>query len=179
MNTRLEDFQTGIATPLGTGTRLDPADQGNEVQGDMKIAGKSRCLRRNILWSTGLAVVGVAAGVCCLRCVAPFESADDAFIKAHVTPIASQVAGRVDKVLVRDNQLVNAGFVLVQIEPSDYEAKLEQPRRGLGEIQCLRPPPRNSADAGVPLPPPLYPKSIAAQGTRYWADASFRVMMGA
>ncbi len=65
--------------------------------------------------------------------ILPYESTDDAFIEGHVTPIAPQVAGRVIQVLVRDNQFVNAGDVLVQIEPSDYEAKLEQVRAGVRE----------------------------------------------
>ena len=65
------------------------------------------------------------------RFIAPFESTDDAFIEAHVTPIAPQVAGLVSEVLVRDNQLVKAGDVLLQLEPSDYAASLEQARANL------------------------------------------------
>jgi len=67
--------------------------------------------------------------------ILPYESTDDAFIEGHVTPIAPQVAGRVIQVLVRDNQFVNAGDVLVQIEPSDYEAKLEQVRANLASAR--------------------------------------------
>jgi membrane fusion protein (multidrug efflux system) len=37
----------------------------------------------------------------------------------------------VEKLLVRDNQFVNAGDVLVQIDPSDYQAKLDQERANL------------------------------------------------
>ena len=67
--------------------------------------------------------------------IVPFESTDDAFIEGHVTQIAPQVAGRVERVLVKDNQHVNAGDVLVQIEPSDYETKLEQERANLASSQ--------------------------------------------
>jgi hypothetical protein len=35
---------------------------------------------------------------------APYESTDDAYIEAHVTPVTPQVAGRVEQVLVRDAQ---------------------------------------------------------------------------
>ena len=72
------------------------------------------------------------------RFIAPFESTDDAFIEAHVTTVSPQVAGRVDKVLVRDNQFVNAGDVLLQIEPSDYEAKLDQGRANLASAKAAR-----------------------------------------
>ncbi|HXI73546.1 MAG TPA: HlyD family secretion protein [Verrucomicrobiae bacterium] len=76
-------------------------------------------------------VVVVAAGVYYLEFVAPYESTDDAFIEAHVIPIAPQVAGRVAQLFVRDNQEVKQGDVLVQIESSDYQAKLDQERAGL------------------------------------------------
>lgn len=66
-----------------------------------------------------------------LRFIAPFESTNDAFIEGQVIQVALQVAGRVARVLVNDNQFVNAGEVLVQIEPSDYEARLQQERADL------------------------------------------------
>jgi len=67
--------------------------------------------------------------------VAPFESTDDAFIDAHVTTVAPQVAGRVERVLVNDNQLVNAGDVLLQIDARDYESKLLQAKANLAAAQ--------------------------------------------
>src|SRR6266705_5603279 len=51
-------------------------------------------------------VVVVAAGTCYFRFIAPYESTDDAFIEAHVTPVAPQVAGRVAQLFVQDNQEV-------------------------------------------------------------------------
>lgn len=80
-------------------------------------------------------VVGVVALVYYTWCILPYESTDDAFIEGHVTQIAPQVAGRVSGVLVRDNQFVNAGEVLVQIEPSDYEAKLAQAQADLASAR--------------------------------------------
>jgi membrane fusion protein (multidrug efflux system) len=79
-------------------------------------------------------LVGAAVAGYYLEFVAPFESTDDAFIEGHVTPIAPQVAGRVERVLVSDNQLVNAGDVLARIDPSDYEAKLDQERANLSSV---------------------------------------------
>ena len=79
-----------------------------------------------------VALVAVVAGsVYYFRFIAPYESTDDAFIEAHVIPIAPQVAGRVAQLFVRDNQEVKQGDVLVQIDPSDYQAKLDQERAGL------------------------------------------------
>ena len=80
-------------------------------------------------------VVCVACGLYYLRFIAPFESTDDAFIEGHVTQVAPQVAGRIARVLVNDNQFVNAGEMLVQIEPSDYEAALQKERANLASAQ--------------------------------------------
>ncbi|HTV90066.1 MAG TPA: HlyD family secretion protein [Stellaceae bacterium] len=53
-------------------------------------------------------------------------STDDAFIDTHMVQISPQVAGRVKAVLVNDNQEVRAGQLLVEIDPADYQAKLDQ-----------------------------------------------------
>src|SRR5882724_8012463 len=98
--------------------------------GDMK-----RKLRRRVLSIASALVVCVAAALYYLRFIAPFESTDDAFIEGHVTQVAPQVAGRIARVLVKDNQFVNAGEVLVQIEPSDYEATLQKERANLASTQ--------------------------------------------
>ena len=45
------------------------------------------------------------------------ESTDDAQVDAHVTPVAARVGGTVLRVPVADNQPVEAGTVLVEIEP--------------------------------------------------------------
>ena len=42
------------------------------------------------------------------------ESTDDAFVEGRVMPIASRVVGQVTKVLVKDNQLVELGELLVE-----------------------------------------------------------------
>ncbi len=73
-----------------------------------------------------MAAASLATGVYYTRFVAPFESTDDAFIEAHVTPIAPQVAGRVERLLVRDNQEVRRGDLLLEIDPQDYQARLDQ-----------------------------------------------------
>ena len=78
----------------------------------------------------GLAVV-VGVGVYCELFLAPFESTDDAFIEGDATPIAPQVPGQVVRLLVNDNQDVNAGDLLLQIDPSVYQARVDQARASL------------------------------------------------
>jgi membrane fusion protein, multidrug efflux system len=86
---------------------------------------KSRRPLRLIL--AGLAVVALAVGATLWWLDARhYESTDDAFIDVHVVKIAPQVAGRVARVLVDDNQLVTAGAPLIELDPADFQAKLDQ-----------------------------------------------------
>jgi membrane fusion protein, multidrug efflux system len=55
-----------------------------------------------------------------------WESTDDAFIDTHMTLIAPQVAGRVARLLVEDNQKVAAGQLLVELDPAYFQAQLDQ-----------------------------------------------------
>jgi len=118
--------------------RIDLQDQ---TRSDGEEAPNARASRRwsrsqkRVAMLIAALVVCVAAALYYLRFIAPFESTDDAFIEGHVTQVAPQVAGRVAGVLVSDNQFVSAGEVLAQIEPSDYEAKLQQQRASLASAQ--------------------------------------------
>jgi membrane fusion protein, multidrug efflux system len=94
----------------------------------------SKTKLRIILLAVAL-VVGVAAGAYYLEYVAPYESTDDAFIEANVTPIAPQVAGRVAQLFVQDNQEVKQGEVLLQIDPDDFQASLGHARAALAANQ--------------------------------------------
>ena len=60
-----------------------------------------------------------------------WESTDDAFIEAHVTRLAPQVGGRIARLLVDDNQRVEAGQLLVEIDPRDLDVALETSRARL------------------------------------------------
>jgi membrane fusion protein, multidrug efflux system len=55
-----------------------------------------------------------------------WESTDDAFIDVHVVHVAPQVAGRVARVFVNDNERVRAGQEILDIDPAPFQAKLDQ-----------------------------------------------------
>jgi len=59
------------------------------------------------------------------------ESTDDAFIDAHIVSIAPKVAGRVSAVKVNDNQFVQKDEVLLEIDPRDLAATVDQKRAAL------------------------------------------------
>src|SRR5450755_4266067 len=63
------------------------------------------------------------------------ESTDDAQVDGHITPIAAKISGRVEEVLVRDNEPVKAGQVLVKIDPRDYQAALDNAKASLALAQ--------------------------------------------
>lgn len=74
------------------------------------------------------------------------ESTDDAQVDGHITPIASKVYGRVQSVLVDDNQPVKAGQLLVKIDPRDYQAALDQAKAALALAES------EAKSAGVDVP---------------------------
>jgi membrane fusion protein, multidrug efflux system len=59
------------------------------------------------------------------------ESTDDAFIDVHYVPISPKVASYVAKVLVDDNQHVQKGDLLLELDPRDFETALAQARANL------------------------------------------------
>lgn len=53
-----------------------------------------------------------------------FESTDDAQVDVHLYPVSARISGYVEKVDVGDNQWVQRGSTLVEIDPSDYQVAL-------------------------------------------------------
>src|SRR5512143_2963562 len=75
-----------------------------------------------------LAALALGAGTLAFVSQHGSQSTDDAQVEAHVASVAARVSGQVKHVLVRDNQRVNAGDVLVELDDRDYAAKLEAAR---------------------------------------------------
>ena len=63
-------------------------------------------------------------------------STDDAQVDAHVTQIAARVGGTVTRVAVEDNQLVDAGVVLIELDPRDYQVAVEKARAELADAEA-------------------------------------------
>jgi len=75
------------------------------------------------------------------------ESTDDAQVDAHVTPVAARVGGTVLRVPVADNQPVEAGTVLVEIDPREYQIALDRARAELANAEAEL----AAANANVPI----------------------------
>src|SRR5690349_15766463 len=66
-------------------------------------------------------VVLLVAGFFLWRYFNSYQSTDDAQIDGHLNPVSARVSGHVEKLLVSDNQYVEAGAPLVQIDSRDYQ----------------------------------------------------------
>ena len=84
----------------------------------------------------GVALVVVLGVGVWLWLTAGRETTDDAQVDAHVTPIAARVGGTVMDVSVKENQQVEAGTVLVVIDPRDYQVALDKARAELATAEA-------------------------------------------
>ena len=91
--------------------------------------------RRNILILV-IAVVVVVGGVFLWRYLSSYESTDDAQADVHLYPVSARVSGYVVKVNVDDNQWVEKGTVLVEIDPKDYEVAVAQAQANLDNAEA-------------------------------------------
>jgi membrane fusion protein, multidrug efflux system len=73
-------------------------------------------------------IVVLVAGFFLWRYLGSYESTDDAQIDGHLNAISARVSGHVTKLLVNDNQYVEAGTLLVEIDPRDYEIAVASAR---------------------------------------------------
>lgn len=55
-----------------------------------------------------------------------YEITDDAFVDTRIVHLSPQIAGRVIKIYVNDNEQVHKGQPLVEIDPADAQARLDQ-----------------------------------------------------
>lgn len=81
---------------------------------------RSRNPRLRMFIIIGVVVLFVA-GFFLWRYFNSYESTDDAQIDGHLNPVSARVGGHVQKLMVDDNQYVQAGQPLLQIDPRDYE----------------------------------------------------------
>uniref|UniRef100_Q01NG8 Secretion protein HlyD family protein n=1 Tax=Solibacter usitatus (strain Ellin6076) TaxID=234267 RepID=Q01NG8_SOLUE len=79
----------------------------------------------------GMVAIGAAVGAWAWFHFRDQVSSDDAQVDAHIVAIAPKISGNVTEVLVRDNQQVKAGEVLVRIDPRDYQARVNAARAAL------------------------------------------------
>jgi len=91
-------------------------------------------------------VILLVVGFFVYRYVTSYESTDDAEVDGHINSISARISGHVIKLNVLDNQYVQSGTVLVEIDPADYQVAYERAKADFDDAQAA------AAAAGVNVP---------------------------
>ena len=103
---------------------------------EKKYSPEQRRKRRRNLIVVAAALLLVIAGLFLWRYLGSYESTDDAQADVHLYPVSARISGYVIRVNVNDNQWVNKGDVLVEIDPTDYQVALAQARANLANAEA-------------------------------------------
>jgi len=75
------------------------------------------------------------------------ESTDDAQVDGHIVPISARVGGTIVEVRIQENQEVEAGAVLMVLDPTDYKIALAKAQAEYDDAVAER----EAASVGVPI----------------------------
>ena len=114
----------------GAGKKQDGEKGEEKKNGDEKDDGKPPLYKRPVFVAVALLVVLalIIAAIVFWRHSSHHETTDDAFVDGTTSQVAAQTSGRVVKLYVVDNQHVNAGDSLLDIDARDNDAKVAQAR---------------------------------------------------
>jgi membrane fusion protein, multidrug efflux system len=99
-----------------------------------RLSPRQKSRRRLIV--LGAVVLLLIVGFFLWRYLSSYESTDDAQVDVHLYPVSARISGYVIKVNVGDNQYVEKGTVLVEIDPTDYEVAVAQARANLASAEA-------------------------------------------
>ena len=91
-------------------------------------------------------VVLLVVGFFAYRYFTSYESTDDAQVDGHINSVSARISGHVIKLNVQDNQYVQAGTVLVEIDRTDYQVAYERAKADFADAQAA------ATAAGVTVP---------------------------
>ncbi|MGA2646705.1 MAG: HlyD family secretion protein [Candidatus Sulfotelmatobacter sp.] len=91
-------------------------------------------------------VVLLVVGFFVYRYMTSYESTDDAEVDGHINSISARISGHVTKLNVLDNQYVDAGTVLIEIDPADYQVAYQRAKADFEDAQAA------ASAAGVNVP---------------------------
>jgi membrane fusion protein (multidrug efflux system) len=92
-------------------------------------------------------VAVVVAGAFLWRYLSGFESTDDAQVDVHLYPVSARISGYVQAVHVEDNQYVEEGATLVEIDAKDYQVAEAKAQANLETAQASA----RALDIDVPI----------------------------
>ena len=107
-----------------------------EVKNETEAEKRPSIIRRHpiatILIVLALVVLAAVGYFIWLIYFHPYETTDDAFVDARSFSVAAKVSGYVSDVPVSDNKHVDAGAIIVKIDPRDYQIALDQAHGQVG-----------------------------------------------
>jgi membrane fusion protein, multidrug efflux system len=65
-----------------------------------------------------------------------YEDTDDAQINGHLIQISSRIAGHVIKINVEENQYVDKGTVIAELDPTDFQTAVQQDEANLASAEA-------------------------------------------
>lgn len=139
-----ERTNTAVADPKPAASPAQALPQDGDASYQRRVE-----LLANPRTKIGLAIaviVVVAAGIFLWRYFGSYESTDDAQIDGHVNSVSARVGGHVQKLNVEDNQYVEKGTVLVEIDPTDYEVAVTRAHADYDDATA------QAAAAGINVP---------------------------
>lgn len=109
-----------------------------EIQHEVPTAAPANGKRRRLLLIVGtlFLMVGLAWVLLWIFVFSTRESTDDAYVAGDQVAVVSQAPGIITEVAADDTQRVDAGQVVVKLDPADAQAELE--RAGAALIGALR-----------------------------------------
>jgi len=111
-------------------------------------------------------IVLLVVGLFIYRYVTSYESTDDAQVDGHVNSISARISGHVVKLNVQDNQFVQAGTVLVEIDPADYQVALDRAKADFEDARA------KAIAAGVDVPITSVSTTSQLSSTQAEADSA-------
>jgi membrane fusion protein (multidrug efflux system) len=81
-------------------------------------------------------VVAVILGALLLMYLSSYESTDDAQVDGHLNAISARISGTVVAVYVENNRYVEAGQLLVQLDPRDYQVAADRAEAALVQAEA-------------------------------------------
>jgi membrane fusion protein, multidrug efflux system len=108
------------------------AAAGSEVQDTSKKGVQKRSRRFIALVALGIGAVVVGLyGYRWWQFASAHETTDNATVAGHIHTISSRVNGTISEVLVQENQLVQKGQTLIQLDSRDFEVAVQQAQAAL------------------------------------------------
>src|ERR1700674_335153 len=111
-------------------------------------------------------IVLLVVGLFIYRYVTSYESTDDAQVDGHVNSISARISGHVVKLNVQDMQFVQAGTVLVEIDPADYQVALDRAKADFEDARAM------AIAAGVDVPITSVSTTSQLSSTQAEADSA-------